>query len=59
MKEQGGIFTPEQVQEASEDPLLEEKLAVRRWDDQAKVPGLRVPELATYEEMVIQCLDSA
>lgn len=39
-----------------EDPLIEEKLAVRRWDDLAKVPGVTVPGLGAYEEMALKCL---
>jgi predicted HD phosphohydrolase len=55
----GGRFNAEQVQEAQKDPLLEQKLAVRRWDDQAKVPGLKVPQLGAYEEMAVQSLLSS
>ncbi|MBE3044429.1 hypothetical protein IMZ48_18045 [Candidatus Bathyarchaeota archaeon] len=44
------------MEEAKEDPLIEEKLAVRRWDDLAKVPGITVPGLETYEEMTVKCL---
>ncbi|KAJ5669157.1 Alkaline phosphatase-like alpha/beta/alpha [Penicillium macrosclerotiorum] len=53
---QGGGFTPEQVLEAQKDPWLEEKLAVRRWDDLAKDPKNIVPGLEAYEELVYQCL---
>jgi predicted HD phosphohydrolase len=53
---QGGIFTESQVEEAKGDALLQEKLAVRRWDDQAKVPGLKVPTLESYEDMAVRCL---
>jgi 2-amino-1-hydroxyethylphosphonate dioxygenase (glycine-forming) len=56
---QGGRFTPAEVEEATKDPLLEQKLAVRRWDDQAKVQGIRVPGLKSYEHMAVQCLESA
>jgi predicted HD phosphohydrolase len=36
--------------------LLEQKLAVRRWDDAAKVPEKRVPGLDEYEDMAVRCL---
>jgi phosphonoacetate hydrolase len=36
--------------------LLEAKLAVRRWDDLAKVPKCVVPPLEAYEEMAFECL---
>jgi predicted HD phosphohydrolase len=42
--------------EAQKDPLLEKKLAVRRWDDQAKVPDAKVPPLAAYEDMAVHSL---
>ncbi|KAJ5610738.1 Alkaline phosphatase-like alpha/beta/alpha [Penicillium lagena] len=53
---QGGGFTAEEVQEAQKDPLLEAKLAVRRWDDQAKVPNIVVPPLEAYGELAYDCL---
>ncbi|KAL2872002.1 alkaline-phosphatase-like protein [Aspergillus lucknowensis] len=53
---QGGEFTREQVMEAQVDPWLEAKLAVRRWDDQAKVPGIVVPPLEDYEQLAYECL---
>ncbi|OGE58013.1 hypothetical protein PENARI_c001G08809 [Penicillium arizonense] len=56
LKFQGGGFTPEEARKAQEDPLLEAKLAVRRWDDLAKVPKCVVPPLEAYEEMAFQCL---
>ncbi|KAJ6081573.1 hypothetical protein N7499_006447 [Penicillium canescens] len=56
LKFQGGAFTPEEVRKAQEDTLLEAKLAVRRWDDLAKVPKYVVPPLEAYEEMAFQCL---
>ncbi|KAG4428915.1 hypothetical protein IFR05_015602 [Cadophora sp. M221] len=53
---QGGIFTPEQVKQAQKDPWLEQKLAVRRWDDLAKDPNLKVEPLSFYEDMAIKSL---
>ena len=53
---QGGIFTNVQVKEAQQDPWLEQKLAVRRWDDLAKDPNLKVEPLAFYEDMAIKSL---
>ncbi|KAF2164023.1 hypothetical protein M409DRAFT_68240 [Zasmidium cellare ATCC 36951] len=48
LKYQGGIFTDEQVKAAQQDPWLENKLAVRRWDDLAKNPKLKTPELQSF-----------
>lgn len=54
--EQGGTFTEEQVREAQKDPLLEAKLAVRRWDDMAKVSDLKTLPLDYYERMATKSL---
>ncbi|KAF2102469.1 Phosphonoacetate hydrolase [Rhizodiscina lignyota] len=56
LKYQGGTFTPEQVKEAQKDPWLQEKLAVRRWDDQAKEAGAKTPDLKSYEPIATKCL---
>jgi predicted HD phosphohydrolase len=47
LKFQGGVFNQVQVKEAQKDLLLEAKLAVRRWDDQAKVAGARTAPLSS------------
>jgi predicted HD phosphohydrolase len=54
--QKGGKFTAAGVEEAQKDPFLEQKLAVRRWDDQAKVPGLKVAGLEAYEDITVRCL---
>lgn len=56
---QGGRFNEEQIKEAQKDPLLLQKLSVRRWDDQAKVPGAKVPGLESYEKIAVQSLLSS
>ncbi|KAJ5748741.1 uncharacterized protein N7511_010437 [Penicillium nucicola] len=56
LSETRGGFTLEEVRKAQEDPLLAAKLAVRRWDDLAKVPECVVPPLQAYEEMAFECL---
>ncbi|KAH8697402.1 alkaline-phosphatase-like protein, partial [Talaromyces proteolyticus] len=53
---QGGVFNQEQVEQAQKDPLLGAKLAVRRWDDLAKVANIAVPPLSDYKETAYQCL---
>ena len=54
--EQGGTFTEEEVRQAQKDPLLEAKLAVRRWDDLAKVPKMETFPLGYYERMAAKSL---
>ncbi|CAK7222501.1 hypothetical protein SEUCBS140593_004920 [Sporothrix eucalyptigena] len=57
---QGGVLTPDEVTAARhDDPLLANKLNVRRWDDLAKVAGKAVPGLAAYEAMAVRCLVAA
>ncbi|KAJ5724689.1 hypothetical protein N7493_006417 [Penicillium malachiteum] len=53
---QGGAFTEKEILEAQEDPWLQAKLAVRRWDDLAKDPDCVVSPLEVYEEIAYQCL---
>jgi putative nucleotidyltransferase with HDIG domain len=52
----GGMFNSEQVKAAQEDPWIEQKLAVRRWDDLAKDPNMKVNPLSFYEDMAIKSL---
>ncbi|KAJ6187486.1 Alkaline phosphatase-like alpha/beta/alpha [Penicillium mononematosum] len=56
LKFQGGGYNTEQVLEAQQDPLLDAKLSVRRWDDLAKKPKWKVPDLKAYENLAYQCL---
>jgi gamma-butyrobetaine dioxygenase len=44
----GGAFTPDEVQWFEQEPWSRSAVAVRRWDDTAKVPGLAVPGLEHY-----------
>ncbi len=50
---QGGPMTEEEAKEFEVDPLKETILAMRRWDEAAKVPGLDVPSLASYAPMLL------
>ena len=45
---QGGPFTPEQVEAFRADPFARSAVALRRWDEQAKVAGLPTPSLRTF-----------
>jgi phosphonate degradation associated HDIG domain protein len=45
---QGGPMSPEEVCRFEQEPWFRSAIAVRRWDDQAKVPGLIVPGLDYY-----------
>lgn len=52
----GGPFTQEQVEEANKDPWIKNKIALRRWDDQAKDPAMETPPLSHFEEMTVRSL---
>jgi phosphonate degradation associated HDIG domain protein len=45
---QGGPMSPEEVRDFEREPWFRCAVAVRRWDDMAKVPGLVVPGLDHY-----------
>src|SRR5262245_46888748 len=45
---QGGPMSPEEVRRFEQEPWFRPAVAVRRWDDAAKVPGLVVPGLEHY-----------
>ncbi|KAG0323495.1 hypothetical protein BG000_002620 [Podila horticola] len=56
LKYQGGPFSEDQVKEFEQDPLFREKVQLRLWDDKAKVPGLDLPGLESYKDIVIRHL---
>ncbi|EME44302.1 hypothetical protein DOTSEDRAFT_117926, partial [Dothistroma septosporum NZE10] len=56
LKFQGGPFTPEEVLQAQNDPLLKDKLAVRRFDDLAKDPEMVTPPLDNFAAMAVRSL---
>lgn len=45
---QGGPMSPDEVERFEAEPWFRSAVAVRRWDDAAKVPGLAVPGLDHY-----------
>uniref|UniRef100_A0A0G4F0G2 HD/PDEase domain-containing protein n=1 Tax=Chromera velia CCMP2878 TaxID=1169474 RepID=A0A0G4F0G2_9ALVE len=49
---QGGPFTPDEVTAFEKDPLGGLKLQMRHFDDLAKDPSLKVPDLESYREMI-------
>jgi [1-hydroxy-2-(trimethylamino)ethyl]phosphonate dioxygenase len=52
---QGGPFTQNEVRRFEQEPFWQDAVALRRWDDQAKVPGLSVAGLEHYRS----CLEAA
>lgn len=51
---QGGPMTAEEAAEFAANRYSGEAVALRHWDDAAKVPGLAVPELGTYLPLVAE-----
>jgi len=49
---QGGPMSAEEVQDFQRSPNWQSKVRVRTWDDRAKTPGLDVPDLEAYREMI-------
>lgn len=49
---QGGPFTAAEVAEFESNPFFKDAVRLRHWDDAAKIPGLEVPGISSYREMV-------
>jgi phosphonate degradation associated HDIG domain protein len=55
---QGGPFSPEEVREFERLEFWREAVALRRWDDGAKVAGLEVPGLEEYRPLLESLLEA-
>ncbi|MDX2180356.1 MAG: HDIG domain-containing protein [Bryobacteraceae bacterium] len=55
---QGGAMTEDEVREFAASPLFKEKLRMRSWDEQAKVPGAKTEPLESYRELLTQHISS-
>lgn len=49
---QGGVMRPDEVKHLGGHPWLRDVLALRRWDDQAKVPGRATRPLETWAPLL-------
>src|SRR5262249_12936895 len=49
---QGGPFGPDEVRRFEQEPHWQAAVALRRWDDAAKVPGRTVPGLEHYRPVL-------
>ncbi|MGA2737192.1 MAG: phosphonate degradation HD-domain oxygenase [Bryobacteraceae bacterium] len=49
---QGGPFTGAEAREFEQRPFAREAVRLRRWDDLAKAPGMRVPGLDHYRAVI-------
>lgn len=56
---QGGLLPPAERVVLEGHPWLADVLRLRRWDDQAKSPGARVPPLSTWRPLLAQYFPAA
>ncbi len=56
---QGGPMTPDEVLQFEQEPRYRSAVAVRRWDDGAKVPNWQVPGVEHYRRCLESVLQSA
>jgi 2-amino-1-hydroxyethylphosphonate dioxygenase (glycine-forming) len=56
---QGGPMTQDEVTRLSRQPWMADALRLRRWDDQAKVPGKPTAELVTWGPLLRRHFDRA
>lgn len=49
---QGGPMSAEEVTAFEQNPYFREAVALRRCDDQGKIPGLEVPPLSHYRDLI-------
>jgi predicted HD phosphohydrolase len=49
---QGGPMNKEEIAAFERDPLFEQYLQLRRWDEAAKVEAQSLPSISQYEEMI-------
>ena len=53
---QGGAMSPDEARIFEQGPWAKDAVALRRWDDRAKIPGLDVPGLDHYSARITQLL---
>lgn len=53
---QGGVFSPEEAKLFYDKRYAQDAIRVRRWDDQAKVKGMKTPALADFVPVMQACL---
>jgi phosphonate degradation associated HDIG domain protein len=53
---QGGVFSREEAEAFASKPFAADAIRLRQWDDEAKDPTLRTPELEYFLESVIRVM---
>jgi phosphonate degradation associated HDIG domain protein len=54
---QGGMFTPAEVADFDAGLHAKAAVALRKWDDIAKVPGLPTPQLVEFRRHIVRVLE--
>jgi phosphonate degradation associated HDIG domain protein len=52
LKLQGGIMSEVECAAFEQNPFYAEAIRLRKWDEEAKVPGWQVPQAQDYEQML-------
>jgi phosphonate degradation associated HDIG domain protein len=55
LKLQGGPFSADQARDFEQNPHFRNAVALRRWDDAAKLKDFVVPDIDAYEEILNAC----
>lgn len=60
LKLQGGPFQGEELEAFERDPLKNEMVKLRKWDDKAKIVGIEreTPRTETYRSMMLRHLEA-
>lgn len=60
MRFQGGPFAGEELEAFENDPLKDEMVKLRKWDDQAKIVGIEniTPRAGSYRAMIQRYLET-
>lgn len=53
---QGGKMSAEEIESFEKKPFYQAGITLRKWDDQAKLVGLKIPEIEGYEGVVERSL---
>ena len=55
---QGGVMNTKAIHEFEQNKFYRDAVALRRWDDEAKIIGLIVPPLEHYQPMIMRLADN-
>ena len=55
---QGGTMTAEEAVEFEKSPIVDLIIQMRRWDEEAKIEHLPVPDLLIYRDMMVRHLET-